>query len=102
MLVADFGRGELHRAVTPKECLGLLTTALLGPSRGDAADNKDPTGSNQRSDEYGGSLENRVRLLRELIEDTKDAVGDRCGVVVRLAVESVDLPNRAARFRVVD
>ncbi len=31
---------------------------------------------NDRTDEYGGSLENRARLLRELIEDTKDAVGD--------------------------
>jgi dimethylamine/trimethylamine dehydrogenase len=38
---------------------------------------------NDRIDEYGGSLENRVRLLRELIEDTKDAVGDRCAVAVR-------------------
>jgi len=42
---------------------------------------------NQRCDEYGGSLENRVRLLRELIEDTKDAVGDRCAVAVRFATE---------------
>ena len=42
---------------------------------------------NQRIDEYGGSLENRVRLLRELIEDTKDAVGDRCAVAVRFATE---------------
>ena len=42
---------------------------------------------NQRSDEYGGSLENRARLLRELIEDTKDAVGDRCAVAVRFATE---------------
>ena len=38
---------------------------------------------NDRIDEYGGSLENRARLLRELIEDTKDAVGDRCAVAVR-------------------
>ena len=38
---------------------------------------------NDRIDEYGGSLENRVRLLRELIEDTKDAVGDTCAVAVR-------------------
>ncbi len=44
---------------------------------------------NQRSDEYGGSLENRVRLLREVIEDTKDAVGDTCGVVVRFATEEL-------------
>jgi len=39
--------------------------------------------SNRRSDEYGGSLENRTRLLRELIEETKEAVGDTCAVAVR-------------------
>jgi dimethylamine/trimethylamine dehydrogenase len=39
--------------------------------------------SNQRNDEYGGSLENRSRLLRELIEETKEAVGDTCAVAVR-------------------
>ncbi|NNJ11420.1 NADH:flavin oxidoreductase [Chloroflexales bacterium ZM16-3] len=44
---------------------------------------------NDRSDEYGGSLSNRVRLLRELIEDTKDAVGDSCAVAVRLAVDEL-------------
>jgi dimethylamine/trimethylamine dehydrogenase len=41
---------------------------------------------NQRSDEYGGSLENRVRLFREMIEETKEAIGDRCAVAVRFAV----------------
>jgi len=41
--------------------------------------------SNQRSDEYGGSLENRVRLLREVIEETVETVGDRCAVAVRFA-----------------
>ncbi len=44
---------------------------------------------NHRSDEYGGSLENRTRLLRELIEDTKDAVGDSCAVAVRFATEEL-------------
>ena len=44
---------------------------------------------NDRTDEYGGSLENRARLMRELIEDTKEAVGDRCGVAVRLAVDEL-------------
>ncbi|MCF5720679.1 NAD(P)-binding protein [Pseudomonas syringae] len=43
--------------------------------------------NNRRTDEYGGVLQNRVRLLRELIEDTRDAVGDRCAVAVRLAVD---------------
>ena len=42
---------------------------------------------NDRSDEYGGSLENRTRLVRELIEETKDAVGDRCAVAVRFAAD---------------
>ncbi len=45
--------------------------------------------SNQRSDEYGGSLENRLRLYRELIEETKDAVGDAMGVVARFAVDEM-------------
>jgi dimethylamine/trimethylamine dehydrogenase len=44
---------------------------------------------NQRNDEYGGSLENRVRLLREVLEETHEAVGDRCGVAVRLAVDEL-------------
>jgi dimethylamine/trimethylamine dehydrogenase len=44
---------------------------------------------NDRTDEYGGSLENRVRFFRELIEDTKDAVGDTCAVAVRFAVDEL-------------
>jgi len=30
--------------------------------------------TNQRSDEYGGSLENRARLLKEMILDTREAI----------------------------
>ena len=44
---------------------------------------------NDRTDEYGGSLENRVRLFRELIEDTKEVVGDTCAVAVRFAVDEL-------------
>ncbi len=44
---------------------------------------------NDRTDEYGGRLENRVRFLRELIEDTRDAIGDDCAVAVRLAVDEL-------------
>ena len=44
---------------------------------------------NQRSDEYGGSLENRVRLTRELLEDTREAVGDTCAVAFRFAVDEM-------------
>ncbi len=42
---------------------------------------------NQRSDEYGGSLENRARLIRELLSETKDEVGDRCAVALRLGLD---------------
>lgn len=44
---------------------------------------------NDRTDEYGGSLENRVRFFRELIEETKEAVGDTCAVAVRFAVDEL-------------
>ena len=45
--------------------------------------------TNRRRDAYGGSLENRARLLRELIEDTREAIGDRCAVAVRLAIDEL-------------
>jgi dimethylamine/trimethylamine dehydrogenase len=44
---------------------------------------------NLRTDEYGGSVQNRVRLVRELIEVTKDAVGDTCAVAVRISLEEL-------------
>ncbi len=43
--------------------------------------------TNSRTDEYGGSLENRVRLVREVIEDTKEAVGGTCAVAVRFSAD---------------
>ena len=45
--------------------------------------------TNRRTDEYGGSLENRVRLLREMVEDTREAVGDTCAVAVRFSVDEL-------------
>ncbi|WP_373050556.1 oxidoreductase [Thalassovita aquimarina] len=44
---------------------------------------------NDRGDEYGGSLENRVRLLREVLQDTKEAIGDTCAVAIRLMVDEL-------------
>jgi dimethylamine/trimethylamine dehydrogenase len=44
---------------------------------------------NNRTDEYGGSMENRARLLKELIEDVKDAVGDTMGVACRISVDEM-------------
>lgn len=42
---------------------------------------------NQRTDEYGGKLENRIRLLREVLQETKDVVGDKCAVAIRFSLD---------------
>ena len=48
---------------------------------------------NQRTDEYGGSLENRVRLLRETLIDTREAVGDICAVPCRISMDELLGPD---------
>ena len=45
--------------------------------------------TNHRTDEYGGSLENRSRLMRELISDAKDEVGDTMGITLRLSLHEL-------------
>lgn len=42
--------------------------------------------TNTRGDAYGGPLENRVRLVAELIEETKEAVAGRAAVACRFSV----------------
>jgi dimethylamine/trimethylamine dehydrogenase len=44
---------------------------------------------NDRSDEYGGSIENRIRLLREVTEDARNAVGASCAVPIRISVDDL-------------
>ena len=44
---------------------------------------------NQRSDEYGGSLENRVRLSKEILTDVREAVGDTCAIAFRFATDEL-------------
>ena len=41
---------------------------------------------NQRADEYGGIAENRVRLLREVIEDVKEIIDGRAALAVRYSI----------------
>ena len=42
---------------------------------------------NRRSDEYGGSLENRARFWLETLEAVRTAVGDDCAIACRVAVD---------------
>lgn len=44
---------------------------------------------NQRRDAYGGSVRNRVRIVRELLEVTHEAVGGRCAVALRISLEEL-------------
>jgi len=43
--------------------------------------------TNQRSDEYGGSLENRARFAREVVADMRDAVGDTMAITLRVSLD---------------
>jgi dimethylamine/trimethylamine dehydrogenase len=59
---------------------------------------------NKRTDEYGGSFENRGRFWRECLEQVKEAVGDDCAIAARFAVDhllgptSIEIGGDGARF----
>jgi dimethylamine/trimethylamine dehydrogenase len=44
---------------------------------------------NLRTDAYGGNAENRVRLVRQLLEVTHEAVGGSCAVALRISLEEL-------------
>lgn len=45
---------------------------------------------NHRSDEYGGSLENRARLMKEILEETMEVANNDIAVAVRYAVHDAE------------
>lgn len=49
---------------------------------------------NKRTDEYGGSFENRTRFLREIIEEIRKNCGKNFPIAVKLTVDSIDGPER--------
>lgn len=58
---------EIHNAH------GYLLSSFLSPA------------ANKRTDEYGGSLENRIRLSLEIAQATRDAVGPQVPVFLRVS-----------------
>jgi dimethylamine/trimethylamine dehydrogenase len=44
---------------------------------------------NLRTDAYGGSVRNRVRIVRELLEVTHEGVGGQCAVALRISLEEL-------------
>lgn len=62
---------------------------------------------NHRTDEYGGSFENRARFWLELLELVREAVGEDCAIACRISVEAlgpagVELPEGLAFVRAAD
>ncbi|MBA4699694.1 MAG: FAD-dependent oxidoreductase [Ruminococcus sp.] len=49
---------------------------------------------NKRTDEYGGSFENRTRFLREIIAEIRKTCGEDFPIAVKLTIDSVDDPER--------
>ena len=49
--------------------------------------------TNRRTDAYGGNTANRTRLVREMIEVTREAVAGACAVAIRLAVDELHGPG---------
>ena len=43
--------------------------------------------TNHRTDEYGGTLENRARFVNEVVADIRDAVGDTMGITLRVSLD---------------
>jgi 2,4-dienoyl-CoA reductase-like NADH-dependent reductase (Old Yellow Enzyme family) len=68
LVAAGFDVLELHMAHS------YLISSFLAP------------GLNRRRDRYGGSLENRARLARQVARAVRDAVGDACAVTAKVSV----------------
>ena len=77
-LVEDFGHAVEMARAAGFDCVeihaghGYLISQFLSPY------------TNHRHDEYGGPLENRMRLMRRVIKRVLEAAGDDMGVVVKM------------------
>ena len=68
---AGFDGVEIHN------CHGFILSQFLSPL------------TNKRADEYGGSLENRSRLLMEITKEVREAIGDESLLLVRLGLDDL-------------
>ncbi|MBM3615635.1 MAG: NADH:flavin oxidoreductase [Alphaproteobacteria bacterium] len=86
--IRNFRRWHLNAALRAKAAE--FDVVYVYATHGYLLDNFLDPEVNTRSDEYGGSLENRTRLVREIIQETKEAIGDRCAIAVRFAADAVE------------
>jgi len=57
---------------------------------------------NDRTDDYGGPLRNRARLLREVLEDTLEAVDGKAAIACRIVVDELIGPDGFTRDEMVE
>jgi len=76
-----------HLAAARRACQAGFDIIYVYPTHGYLLSEFLSRSLNDRVDEYGGTLENRARLLRELLEETRAAVGDRCAIAVRFSAD---------------
>lgn len=85
-IIEAYGDGAKRAQMAGFDCVevhgghGYMVWAFLSPL------------SNQRTDEYGGNFDNRMRFLEEIIQNIKRKCGQDYPVIVRLSV-SEDLPG---------
>ncbi len=65
------------------------TSSMSMPAWATYPTNSCSPNTTSRTDEYGGSVANRVRLVQQMIEVTKEAVGDTCAVALRISLEEL-------------
>ena len=56
---------------------------------------------NQRDDSYGGEMENRVRLLREVIDDTRGIIDGQAALAIRIEVTDEDETGKDTRSQLL-
>lgn len=57
---------------------------------------------NQRTDHYGGTLENRVRIITEILPQIREATGDHFIISVRMGGNIPDVPGATAVAKVLE
>ena len=76
------GAGQQHRAAARRARQAGFDIVYCYAGHGLSIFSQLPqTRYNQRTDEYGGSLENRTRLLREALEEMKEESSRHLGAV---------------------
>jgi 2,4-dienoyl-CoA reductase-like NADH-dependent reductase (Old Yellow Enzyme family) len=100
-VVEDFARGALTLADCGFDSVevhlghGYLPSSFMSPRL------------NRRTDDYGGTTENRARLAREILRAVRDAVGQRIAVTAKMNMSDgkkggLDLPESIEIARLIE